>query len=98
VVPPEACEVAFTQAVEEEEEEEEDDDDDDDVGGGGFAYDNDVEVVPLLMMKGVIIFFPILVKMICTGPCHHFTILKLSNRCWFVRLRTIITSICVMMM
>jgi hypothetical protein len=36
VVPPEACEVAFTQAVEEEEE------DDDDVGGGGFADDNDV--------------------------------------------------------
>jgi hypothetical protein len=42
VVPPEACEVAFTQAVEEEEEEEDDDDDDDDVGGGGFADDNDV--------------------------------------------------------
>jgi hypothetical protein len=39
VVPPEACEIAFTQAVKEEEEE---DDDDDDVGGGGFADDNDV--------------------------------------------------------
>jgi hypothetical protein len=36
VVPPEACEVSFTRAVEEEEE------DDDDVGGGGFADDNDV--------------------------------------------------------
>jgi hypothetical protein len=34
VVPHEACEIPFTQAVEEE--------DDDDVGGGGFADDNDV--------------------------------------------------------
>jgi hypothetical protein len=50
VVPPEACEVAFTQAVEEE-------DDDDDVGGVDLQMIMTWEVVPLLMMKGVMVFF-----------------------------------------
>jgi hypothetical protein len=57
------------------------------VGGGAFADDEGGDGI-----------FPILMKMICTVPCHHFTILKLSNRRWFVSLQTIITFVCVMMM
>jgi hypothetical protein len=58
------------------------------VGGGAFADDE----------TGDGIFFSDSDEDDLHGPCHHFAILRLSNRRWFVRLRTITTSVWVIMM